>query len=213
MSLFHDPHNWPVWFICAGMILSAVIDWWLFKVPNKLTFPLILGGWALGLANNFGLDAGQGGIGTALAGTFLGLALILPIYAIGGMGAGDCKMTMGFGAWIGAFYSWNGMWIIIYAFCSGAIVGGVIALAMIAIRGNYRKNLQHVRDIVGDMVAPNSLGQIHDNANARRPRWHRLPYGVPLCIGFVGTLLYLYELKPTTTEPVPQPQDAQVSLK
>ena len=48
---------WPVHVICAGMIAAAVIDWWKFKVPNKLTFPLIFSGWVLGLANNLGLGA------------------------------------------------------------------------------------------------------------------------------------------------------------
>src|SRR5213076_309541 len=99
MKLF-TPEFWPVHVICAGMIAAAIIDWWKFKVPNKLTFPLILSGWLLGLANNFGLGAGYdgagGGIGAALLGTLLGLALLLPVYAIGGMGAGDVKMTMGF---------------------------------------------------------------------------------------------------------------------
>jgi len=195
---------WPVHFICVGMIAAAVIDWWKFKVPNKLTFPLIFSGWALGLCNNFGLGAGAdgigGGIGAALAGTFLGLALLLPIYAIGGMGAGDVKMTMGFGSWIGAFYGFgsaepltpNGMWIIAYAFCAGTIVGGVIALGMIMIRGQYRQNMQNVREIVGDLVQSSSIGEVADKANSRRPRWHRLPYGVPLCIGFIGSLIYLY---------------------
>ena len=27
-------------------------------------------------------------------------------------------------------------------------------------------------------------------ANTRRPSWVRLPYGVPLCIGFLGYLWY-----------------------
>ena len=147
---------WPVHVICAGMIAAAVIDWWKFKVPNKLTFPLIISGWILGLLNNFGLEAGQGGIGAALAGTFLGMGLLLPVYAIGGMGA-----------------------------------GGVIALGMIMVRGNYRKNVFHVKEIVGDMFNNQGIGDIADKANRRRPRWHRLPYGVPLCIGFLGYLLYL----------------------
>src|ERR1700683_5498642 len=114
--------SWPIVVICAGMIAAAVIDWWKFKVPNKLTFPIILTGWLLGLANNFGLEAGDGGIGAALFGTCLGCVLLIPVYAIGGMGAGDVKMTMGFGSWIGAFYGFgepNGMWIIVYAFCIG----------------------------------------------------------------------------------------------
>src|SRR5947199_4575281 len=144
--------NWPVLVICAGMLAAAIIDWWKFKVPNKLTFPLILSGWLLGLANNLGLGAGEGGIGAALFGTALGFALLLPIYSVGGMGAGDVKMTMGFGSWIGAFYgNHEGLWIIVYAFAAGALVGGAIALVMIACRGRYKDNVQHVREIVADL--------------------------------------------------------------
>src|SRR5947209_645819 len=138
--------NWPVLVVCGGMIAAAIIDWWKFKVPNKLTFPLILSGWLLGLANNLGLGAGQGGLGAALTGTALGLALLLPIYAIGGMGAGDVKMTMGFGAWIAAFYGLSeGSSIIFSAFVAGTLVGGVIALVMIALRGRYKENANNVR--------------------------------------------------------------------
>ncbi|MCI0683641.1 MAG: A24 family peptidase [Gemmataceae bacterium] len=193
MDYFLDLNNWPVLVVCAGMLAAAIIDWWKFKVPNKLTFPLIVSGWALGLANHFGLEAGQGGIGAALLGTALGLALLLPMYAIGGMGAGDVKMTMGFGSWIGAFYGLpQGLWIITYAFCAGAIVGGVIAVGMIIVRGNYQQNVGHVRAIVGDLATAKGIGEIADKADARRPRWHRLPYGVPLCIGFIGCLLYMF---------------------
>ncbi len=187
--------NWPVLVICVGMLAAAIIDWWKFKVPNKLTYPLIFSGWLLGVANNLGLEAGEGGFGAAVAGTVLGFLLLLPIYSIGGMGAGDVKMTMGFGAWIGAFYgAQEGPWIILYAFCAGAIVGGVIALVMIAARGNYRNNVQHLREIMADLFKLSNIGQASAKANARRPRWHRLPYGVPLCIGFLGYLLYAHGL-------------------
>ncbi|MCI0463176.1 MAG: A24 family peptidase [Gemmataceae bacterium] len=187
--------NWPLLVVCAGMIAAAVIDWWKFKVPNKLTFPLILSGWLLGLLNDFGLVPGgaAGGLGGALLGTALGLGLLLPVYAIGGMGAGDVKMTMGFGSWVGAFYGTPaGLWIIFYAFCAGTMVGGLIALVMIMVRGQYRTNLQNVREILGDLASSSSVGEVAEKANRRRPRWHRLPYGVPLCIGFVGYLLWLH---------------------
>jgi prepilin peptidase CpaA len=185
--------NWPIVVICIGMLAAAVIDWWKFKVPNKLTFPLILTGWLLGLANNFGLEAGEGGIGSALFGTFLGCALLIPVYAIGGMGAGDVKMTMGFGSWIGAFYGIEaGADVIFWAFCTGVIVGGVIGLGMILARGQFRQNAQNLRDILGDMFKSSGIGEIAEKANRRRPRWHRLPYGVPLCIGFLGYLMYIH---------------------
>jgi prepilin peptidase CpaA len=216
MQFFNRPENWPVVAICIGMVAAAVIDWWKFKVPNKLTYPIIVAGWILGLAINFGWvspypDA-VGGFGPAVAGTFLGLALILPIYTVGGMGAGDCKMTMGFGSWVGAFFGWEpGMWIIVMAFCVGAIVGGVIGAAMIALRGNFRQNAGHVREIMGDFVSGNGLGEIADRANKRRPRWHRLPYGVPLCIGFLGYLVWTFEIAaPTASVVTPDSSDLPV---
>lgn len=200
MQFFNQPENWPVVAVSVGMIVAAVIDWWKFKVPNKLTFPLIVSGWLLGVAVSLGWVPGyhgNGGFLASFAGTFLGLGLILPIYAIGGMGAGDCKMTMGFGAWVGAFFGFSpGMAIIAWAFCTGAIVGGIIATGMILVRGNYKQNASHVKEIMGDLLAAPGIGEVADRANKRRPRWHRLPYGVPLCIGFLGYLVWIFEVCP-----------------
>jgi prepilin peptidase CpaA len=41
------------------------------------------------------------------------------------------------------------------------------------------------------MFTSSGIGDVAEKANRRRSRWHRLPYGVPLCIGFVGYLIYL----------------------
>ncbi|HZY83345.1 MAG TPA: A24 family peptidase, partial [Gemmataceae bacterium] len=102
-------NHWPLWFISLAMVAAAVIDGWKLKVPNWLTFPLVLSGWGLGLLHSCGVleGTGEGGIGASLAATAIGFALLFPVYAIGGMGAGDVKMTMGFGAWIGAFYGFG----------------------------------------------------------------------------------------------------------
>lgn len=192
--------HWPIAFICVAMIASAVIDWWQFKVPNRLTFPIILSGWALGLLHTFGLNIvpgdGEGGIGAALLGTAVG-GLLLIVYAIGGVGGGDVKMSMGFGAWIGAYYGGDCVRIVLWALCAGIIVGGIIGFIMILLRGNYRQNIEHTRLILTDifvMVSTGNLSKPAVNARERRPRWHRLPYGVPLCIGFLG---YLYVAQPT----------------
>src|ERR1700716_2957632 len=156
--------NWPIVVICIGMLAAAIIDWWKFKVPNRLTFPLIISGWVLGLGNNFGLGAGYdgvgGGIGAALLGTTVACALLLPVYAIGGMGAGDVKMTMGFGSWMGAFYGIEtGADVIFWAFITGVIAGGVIGLGMILARGQFRQNAQHLREILGDMVKSSGISE------------------------------------------------------
>ena len=70
----------------------------------------------------------------------------------------------------------------------------LVPRAVIAVRGKYRQNIDNVRAILGDFSSSSSVGEISEKANKRRPRWHRLPYGVPLCIGFVGYLIYLYSL-------------------
>jgi prepilin peptidase CpaA len=194
MSMF-TLANWPLLFLCAAMVVAAVIDGWKLKVPNWLTFPLIVSGWGLGLLHTCGLleGTGEGGIGSALAGTAVGFALLLPVYAIGGMGAGDVKMQMGFGSWVGAYFGlWSGMGVIFWAFAVAVIIGGLMALVMIVIRGQYRRNLDNTREIVGDLLKTKSVGEVADKAKVRKPRLHLLPYGIPLCLGFVGYLIYLY---------------------
>ncbi len=194
MSLFALA-NWPLWILSVAMIVAAVIDGWKLKVPNWLTFPLILSGWALGLLNDVGWLSGAGGIGASLAGTALGFALLLPVYAIGGMGAGDVKMQMGFGSWIGAFFGLGrGLWIIFYAFCAAVIIGGIIALAMMLIRRQLRSNVENTREILTDLFTSSTLGAVADKAARRKSRLHLLPYGIPLCLGFVGYLFFLYGL-------------------
>src|SRR5712692_3870343 len=186
-------NHWPLTFVCAAMIVAAVIDGWKLKVPNWLTFPLILSGWVLGLLHNAGWLPGAGGIGASLAGTALGFGLLLPVYAIGGMGAGDVKMQMGFGSWIGAFFGLSpGLAIIFYAFCAAVLIGGVIALAMMLVRRQFRTNVQNTREILGDLFTSSTLGVVANKAAQRKPRLHLLPYGIPLCLGFVGYLFFLY---------------------
>src|SRR5262245_65845512 len=93
----------PLVVVCFGMVLAAVIDGWAFKVPNWLTLSLVLSGWGLGALHslNVPIDAGTGGLGTALLCTAIGVGLLFPLLAIVGMGQGDGKVLMGFGAWVG----------------------------------------------------------------------------------------------------------------
>jgi prepilin peptidase CpaA len=187
-------NNWPLSFICLAMIVAAVIDGWKLKVPNWLTFPLVLSGWALGICHDFNLltDAGTGGIGVSLVCTALGFALLAPVYAVGGMGGGDVKMQMGFGAWVGAFYGYpQAPWILLGAFCVAAVIGGVLALGMILCRGQLRRNLTNTRAILTDLFAAGP-GKAADKAAERKPSMHLLPYGIPLCLGFISYLVYLH---------------------
>ncbi len=193
--------NWPLTFVCVAMIAAAVIDGWKLKVPNALTFPLILSGWLLGTLHSFGMleSTGSGGIGASLAATALGFGLLFPLYAIGGMGAGDVKMQMGFGAWVGSFYGMRAVdgvhpgagWILVYAFCLAAVIGGVLAIGMMVLRGQWKTNLNNTRSILGDLLGA-GVSKAADRAAQRKSRMHLLPYGIPLCLGFITYLIYLH---------------------
>jgi prepilin peptidase CpaA len=194
----------PVIIISAGMILAAIIDGWAFKVPNWLTLSLVVSGWLLGILHNLGVgvDAGQGGFLYSLLGTAVGFLLLFPILFIGGMGQGDVKMQMGFGAWLGAFFgtghpefaNHDALMILLYAFCAGTIVGGVFGLVIMVLRRAFGSNVRNFREIFVDLQVLLTAGpkKAAERANSRRASWVRLPYGVPLCVGFLGTLAFLH---------------------
>ncbi len=185
----------PLAVLCVGMVLAAAIDAWAFKVPNWLTLSLVVSGWYLGILHDCGVvaDAGVGGTGSALAGTALGFALLFPMLFIQGMGQGDVKMQMGFGSWVGAYFGFGaGAGVIFWAFCVGAIVGGVFGLVMMFARRQFGTNKGNFAAILGDLqtMLTDGPAKAAERANARRKNWVRLPYGVPLCIGFLGFLWY-----------------------
>ena len=170
--------HWHVWFLSMVLVLAAVIDGWKLKVPNWLTFPLILGGWVYS-----GVGNGWEGLGWSLAGTAVGLGLLLPFYAIGGMGAGDVKLLAGVGAWV-----WPT--VTFHAFCVSAIVGGLIALGMIAWR---RKWAHHFRQLVAlcmEMLVVRNPSELSALAAERKSSMTLLPYGIPIAIGSIAYFVW-----------------------
>ena len=84
-------------------------------------------GWAYS-----GLAFGFGGLGWSLLGTVVGLLLLLPAYAVGGMGAGDVKLLAGVGAWMfpmleATHVPTSPTTAMLYSFAVSAIVGAILA--------------------------------------------------------------------------------------
>ena len=77
------------------LIEAAIIDGRWLRVPNWLTAHFLLGGWAYAY-----VSGGSHLLLWSIAGAAVGLISLLPLYAIGGMGAGDVKLMAGLGAWI-----------------------------------------------------------------------------------------------------------------
>jgi prepilin peptidase CpaA len=177
-----------------------------------VTLPLILSGWLLGLAHDLGMtvDAGSGGILMSVGCTFFGFVLLFPMLAIRGVGEGDVKMQMGFAAWVGAYFGSGattdalglgkvtGPGAVFWAFVFGAVIGGAFGLIMILTRRRWGANASMFKEIGKDlgMFATGKVGEATTRAEERRKVWVKLPYGIPLCVGFLMFLGYRLILLP-----------------
>ena len=165
--------NWTVWLVSVVLIVAAVIDGKILKVPNWLTFPFILSGWAYGL-----IAGGFAGLGYSLLGTFVGMMLLLVLRNVGGMGGGDVKLLAGVGAWLGTVTT---LWV----FAATAIVGGIMAAVMIWMSGNWRKHYAMAHQILHEWKTIKDPEKLSAIARERKPTMYLLPYGIPMAIGAV----------------------------
>lgn len=170
--------NWEVRLVCLVLIVAAWIDGRQLRVPNWITFPMVLSGIAWNT-----IDGGWGGLGMALAGTAVGLLCLLPLYAVGGMGAGDVKLMAGVGAWLGAS-------ITFYAFCVSTVVGAVMAVLMVLYRRAFIKHYANAMQILSEWMTIRNPRELSRIAAERKPQMYLLPYGIPICIGSIGYFFF-----------------------
>jgi prepilin peptidase CpaA len=169
--------NWPVWVVSITLVVAAIIDGLKLKVPNWLTFPMIISGWVYSAA--FSPFAGWEGLLYSVVGTVVGLALLLPAYAIGGMGAGDVKLLAGIGAWV-----WGTATL--YAFAVSAIVGGIIAVLMVVVRRSWFKHQSQFWVICNEILTVKDPEKLSAIAAERKSSMMLLPYGIPIAIGSIA---------------------------
>ena len=118
----------------AAVACLADLGW--RRIPNVVTF----GGAALALV----AAAATGGVsafGLAAAGWLVGLLLFLPLFALGGLGAGDVKLLAALGAWLGPRD-------VVYVALYGAIAGGVFAVVLASSQGYLRTALRNLYALV-----------------------------------------------------------------
>ncbi len=166
--------HWTVWFVAVVLVVAAVIDGMILKVPNWLTFPFIACGWI-----HWTMTAGVSGLGWSLLGTFVGMMLLLVLRNVGGMGAGDVKLLAGVGAWLHTE-------ITLYAFAATAIVGGVMAIVMIYRSGQWEKHLAMAYRILNEWQTVKKPSELASIARERKPTMTLLPYGIPMAIGSIA---------------------------
>jgi len=166
--------EWTAVALLAGV--AAVGDIRTGRVPNALTF----GAAAAGLVFSTVHGGGSGGL-ASVTGFVVGIALFLPLFALGGMGGGDVKLLAAFGAWLGPV---GALWTALGA----SLVGGVLAMAVAASRGYLLEAIRNVGALTAVWqtvgLAPIPGWTLND---ANRPR---LAYAVPIGIGAILALWF-----------------------
>lgn len=95
-SLHGAVPDW-VWALAlAAGIVATFTDLRSMRIPNWLTLPLLAAGLAYGAS-----IGGWSGLGNAALGCAVAGAIFIAAYAIAGGGAGDAKLMMALGAWVG----------------------------------------------------------------------------------------------------------------
>lgn len=166
--------------LIPATLYASWIDFAERRVPNWLNAAIAVTGVAL-QAGFFGWH----GVGVAMLGMLVGFAVLIVPWAMHGMGAGDVKLMMAIGCWLGP-------WLTLISFAVGAVLGGVTAIIMIVSTGRVvhaytnlqtiRTKMQRLETAFGEFGGARTFGATSQ----------LLPYGVPLTFGMIGVLLTYY---------------------
>jgi prepilin peptidase CpaA len=158
----------------AVALVACVFDLHSRRIPNLLTFPAAIAALLVSFVSG-GLPA----LASSAGGWAIGLALWLPIYALGGMGAGDVKLIAAIGAWLGPLGA------VTAALYSG-IAGGVLAVVVACVNGCLRQTFLNVQMLILHWgVAGFRAQPLLTLETATSPR---LAYACPTLIGTVLTI-------------------------
>ena len=155
---------------------AAVSDWRFFRIPNWLT----LGG-AL-FAFVYGTLAARtpvAGATDALGGLGTGFVIMLPLYAMGVMGAGDVKLMAMVGAFLGPYHA---LLAVLFTF----MAGGMAALVFAIHRRRLLHMLANVKAAAEGMAVSGIAGMRPTGTIPAAQSIGKLPYGI--CIG-AGTVV------------------------
>ena len=121
-----------VWVTSVVVALAALSDVAHYRIRNRLVVPVLF------LALLFhAFHGGMAGLMFGLQGMLTGFCLLIFLWLIGGMGAGDVKLLAAVGAWIGPWSTCMlfvatglvlGVWVLVYAVyrCLGCLFTGPV---------------------------------------------------------------------------------------
>ncbi len=170
-------------FLLLLLLFAAWHDIRSRRIPNALVFS----GAVVGVLSNALLPQEMGGLGVldSLAGLGVGLVLLLPLYLLRAMGAGDVKLMAMTGAFLGARGATGALLCVLLA-------GGVLALGAAWYQGKLRRLLYNLKMMLFTGAAGGSMGSLPVAGNLPESAAEsvgKLPYGVAIAAGTVAYLV------------------------
>jgi prepilin peptidase CpaA len=173
--------------LLAGLLAWAVAsDVRSRRIPNRLVLAGIVAGLALQAtvtpgAGLFSEPFGALGLLKSGAGMAVGLLMLLPMYALGAMGAGDVKLMAMIGAFLGPLDT-------VGAGLSSLLAGGLLSLAVALYQGSLGRVSGNVKTMMlGSVLRGLSGGSAR--IDAPQAVTGQLPYAVAISSGTVAYLL------------------------
>lgn len=117
--------------VLALIILASVSDFRTYKISNSINYFFIL----LGTLSNL-VFYGLRGLRSSVGGIIVPLIVLLLLYALRMLGAGDIKLFCAIGAIAGVKF-------VLYSIAFSVISGGIIALAIMLFRKNAVKRFAY----------------------------------------------------------------------
>lgn len=179
LSMLLNPRN----ALLIGLLLGAAwSDFRTGRIPNWL----VLCGAVIGLTCNTLLPASTlpplTALWSALAGLLCGLGILLPLYLMRAMGAGDVKLM----AMCGAFL---GFPEILWAALATFLAGGLLALTYLLWNGGLRRALRNITDLGRSALFDITLGSKPTLAVDAKNSTGTLPYALAIAAGTIGYLV------------------------
>ena len=150
------------------MVLSAATDLRTRRIPNGLT---VAGAAAAPVL--WGLLEGPTAVLASILGGGFGLAVGVPLFALGALGGGDAKLLMVTGAFLGPTR-------LMIALIATGIAGGVLALVVAFAMGQLLATLARSGRLALRLV---TLGRKGTGRNLESPGAITIPYGVAIAVG------------------------------
>ena len=159
------------------VLIAAAIDAREHRIPNWLVGPYLL----VGLSLRWVME-GTGGMWDSLAAVSLALLATVPIYLLGGLGMGDCKLLAAAGAWLGLYQ-------MVYVLFGTALAGGILALLFVWQKGKLRHALRSTASVITGWTRHGI--RKNREVSLDNPSALSVPYGPAIAAGVFFSFLYV----------------------